>query len=137
MGDYLSLFVSVPQLQRDTGMGPLPHEAKDILNTNMWDTGEKNDYGDYDDLVRNASPLLFHCTDFSIELEDLAGVKTTADGSANFSWANSGSYVDGRFQADLAQRPSIARIRFTLTEPKVKHSATYSFSFTLPAITRY
>ena len=137
MGNSTSTFISVPQLQRDTGTVSDPNSPKSLLNLNGWQSGELSDVGDYDDLVLNAAPLLYRCTDLTIEVQNLDGNRKTADGSADLPWAAPGTYVDGQDHPKLTDRPSLVRLRFTLTEPKAKTSRTYSFSCTTPSFTHY
>lgn len=149
MGNTLSTFVSVPQLQRDTGTAADPNSPVDILNQNSWLTGEPTDIGDYRDLELNAVPLLYHCTDLTIELANLDGAVKTADGSTDLAWAVPGSYVDGQDQTNLLDRPSLVRLRFTLaaqtnnalafsrTDPNANVSRIYSFSCSTPSFTHY
>jgi prepilin-type N-terminal cleavage/methylation domain-containing protein len=137
MNNTNSTFVSLPQLQRDTGTASDPDSPIGILNLNSWNTGEKTDVGDYDDLTLNAVPLLYRCTDLVFEVKNLDGSVKTADGTADLSWAAPGTFVDGQDHPKLVDRPSIVRLRFTLTEPKAKTSRTYSFSCTAPSFTHY
>lgn len=138
MGNSLSTFISIPQLQHNTDLG-LAGETipNDILNQNAWNTSELTDIGDYRDLEVNATPLLYRCTDLTIELKNLDGNVKTSDGTVNLVWAAPGTYVDGQDQPKLVDRPSLVRLRFTLTEPKAKTSRTYSFSCTTPSFTHY
>jgi prepilin-type N-terminal cleavage/methylation domain-containing protein len=135
--NYYSSFLSVPQPQRETGTTLSPNTAKDLLNTNSWQSGESNDIGDYDDLLLNARPQLFDCSEFTIELRTVNGSTVTADGTSNLNWAAPGSYLDGRNQSGLGERPTTVRIRFTLTDPATKTSNMYSFSCEAPSINQY
>jgi len=138
MGNSTSTFVSIPQLQRATQLGIAGETIpNDILNLNAWNTGEQSDIGDYGDLEVNAVPLLYRCTELTIELHNLDGSVKTADGTGNLQWAAPGTYVDGQNHTGLVDRPSLVRLRFTLTEPKAKASRTYSFSCTTPSFTHY
>jgi prepilin-type N-terminal cleavage/methylation domain-containing protein len=135
--EYFSSFLSIPRLQNDTGTALDPNSPKGILNSNSWQSGELTDVGDYDDLVLQARPILFHCSDLTIELENIDGSVITADGTSDLSWAVPGNYVDGQQRVGLSARPSLIRIRFTLTDPKIKASSMYSFSAAATNFDRY
>jgi len=149
MGDTISTFVSIPQLRRETGTALNPNDPEKLLDLNSWDTNEATDIGDYSDLKLNAVPMLYNCTALSIELKNLDGSTRTADGSADLAWAAPGTYVDGQDHANLADRPSLVRLRFTLTaqtnstlrfdrdDVSANTSRVYSFSFTAPSFTHY
>jgi len=133
-------FLSVPQPVRETGTITDPNSPREVLNRNGWQSGEPTDCGDYEDLVRNAVPLLQHCTGLSIELVDRLGRTTTADGSADLAWAVPGSHVDARDHADLDAWPSQVRLRFTLadaSDDSATVSRVYSFSCATPGLATY
>ncbi len=135
-GGLFSTFVSIPQLQRETGTTTSPNSPEDLLNTNAWQSGEARDIGDYQDLVLASRPLLTECSDLSIELGNLDGATKLADGSP-LQWAAPGTYVDAQEQTGLTDRPSLVRLRFTLTDPKTGAVGTYSFSCSTPSQTAY
>lgn len=150
MANHYSSFLLVPQLKRETGTATVPNSPKDLLNANAWQSDpadktivpvEKADVGDYDDLLLNARPLLYNCSDFSIELRNRDGTGKLADGTSALAWAAPGSYVDGRDHPGLDDRPSLLRIKFTLASAtdlrKTEVSRTYSFSCALPDIPTY
>jgi prepilin-type N-terminal cleavage/methylation domain-containing protein len=147
---YASTFLLVPQLVRDTGTATAPNSPRDILNANAWQSDpakpalkpvEKTDVGDYDDLLLNARPLLSNCSGLTIELRNRDGTGKLADGTSALAWAAPGSFIDGRDQPGLDDRPSVLRIRFTLTTvvdlKKTEVSRTYSFSCALPGLPTY
>lgn len=133
-------FLLVPQPVRDPGAsGP-----QAPLDANRWDSGQAGDIGDHADLLRNAQPVLQHCTACTIEIVDLDGRTHTVDGNATgVELAAPGAFVDGRPYAGSGSAPSIIRLRFTLATPfrlgddKTTVQATYSFSASTPADTRY
>lgn len=134
--DYLTGFIAIPQLRRDDTGDPVA-----ALNANAWQSSETSDVGDYDDLILNSSPLLHNCTDFSVELQNLDGATRTASPTADLAWSAPGSFIDGRSQTGLEDRPGIVRVRFTLADPPPPEgtgvSCTYSFSFSTPAFSPY
>ncbi len=145
MTNYLSTFLLVPQLVRETGTAATPNSPKDILNANAWQSDptdktiepvEKSDVGDYDDLLLNSRPLLRNCSDLSIELRNRNGTGKLANGTSALTWAAPGSFIDGRDQTGLDDRPTVLRIKFTLTTvidlKQTEVSRTYSFSCALP-----
>lgn len=147
---YYSTFLLVPQLVRGTGTATAPDSPKDILNANAWQSDpadpsikpvERSDVGDYDDLLLNSRPLLSNCSDLTIELLNRDGTGKLADGTSALAWAVPGSYIDGRDQPRLDDRPSLLRIKFTLTSvidlKRTEVSRTYSFSCALPGIPTY
>lgn len=136
-GGYESSFLAIPHLKRETGTSSQPNDPRDLLNENGWQSGEPGDVGDYDDLLLNARPLLFECSDLTIEMQTLAGDRLTASGDAPLQWAAPGSYVDGRDHVGREDRPGIIRIRFTISDPRLKTSNTYSFSCATPSLAPY
>lgn len=137
MGASISSFLTIPRLVRETGTSTSPMNPKDILNANAWQSGEPTDVGDYDDLVLNMRPLLENCTNLTIDIRCSDGLVKTANGVTPLSWAAPGSYVDGRDQMNLSDRPSLVRIRFTLTDPATGANRIYSFSCATPSIPAY
>jgi len=137
LGSWFSTFVSIPQIQRDTGTAAAPDSPQALLDGNAWQSGEARDVGDYQDLLLNSRTLLAGCTDLSIELSNLDGTTKRADGGADLQWAAPGSYVDAQDQGGLTARPSLVRLRFTLTDEKTGAVGTYSLSFSTPSQTAY
>lgn len=146
MSNYYSSFLLVPQPVRTTGTATAPNSPQELLNRNRWlpvppppapPPPEKTDVGDYEDLQLNARPLLFDCSDLSIELCNRDGSTKLADGTASLAWAAPGTYVDGRDHAGLGDRPSQVRIRFTLVDPKTTARRTYSFTCATPSFPHY
>lgn len=146
-----STFVSVPQPRRETQAAddpatPLVDEStpgpEHILDQNRWRRGLgaayqaylAGDLGDYEDLVRNARPILSGCSGLRIEVVDQAGGMHAADGLSDGNWAAAGSFADGglasrSFNPD--DRPGLIRLRFTLGDSQTA-MFTYSFSCSTP-----
>lgn len=146
MSNYYSSFLLVPQPVRETGTAMAPNQPKEILNRNQWlpeptppttPPPEWTDVGDYEDLELNARPLLFDCSELSIELCNRDGTTKLADGAATLAWGAAGTYVDGRIHSGLGDRPSQVRIRFTLVDPPTKASRMYSFTCATPSFPHY
>jgi type II secretory pathway pseudopilin PulG len=115
------------------------------------------DIGDYSDLqLAIAAPAFRNVTDwsFQIVMHDETLTPITADDSATTSppVVLQGAWLDGRLGtgadrslatlappqnltgSDLARRPRLLRLRFTLTEPKSQASQTFSYSFSWPGM---
>jgi len=159
---YFNSFVLIPRPVRETGTLKYPNHPIGLLDANAWQSApatsttpavvaiEKSDFGDYEDLLRNSQPLLFNCTDFSLEVVSRDGSTRIAEGDTALAWAAEGSVVDGSDPPGLAAadakaildaRPSMVRIKFTLTAvidlQKNAVSRTYSFSCPAPGLPTY
>jgi len=155
---YFNSFVLIPQPVRETGVALTPSSLKDLLEGNAWQSApatattpalvavEKSDFGDYEDLLRNARPLLFNCSDLRIDMVSRDGTSQTADGDTPLAWAVEGSAVDGSDKPGLTPtdakqildaRPSLLRLRFTLSDAKTQATRSYSFSCPTPGIPSY
>lgn len=129
-----STFIALPQLQRDD---PGKLGAQAVLDRNAWQSGEVGDVGDHQDLLHTSRSLLVACSDLAIELGRLGGGTWLADGNTDELWVAPGSFIDGRQQSGLTDRPSLVRLRFTLTDEATGAVGTYSLSFTTPSQTAY
>jgi len=145
-GPRFTTLLCIPLLRSESGITGFANDPAAVLDQNSWNygllpatstTGSTDDYGDYEDLKRNARPLLHHCTNLTIELQNLDGSKHTADGSVVLNWGASGGRVDGADKPDLGSRPSLVRLKFTLTDIKTKAVSTYSMSCATSEYTRY
>lgn len=155
---YFNAFILIPQPVQETGTATSPNSPKDLLNTNAWQSApatattpaiqpiEKTDYGDYEDLLRNSRPLMFRCSALKLELVSRDGTSRVADGDTALAWAAEGSVVDGSDKPGLAPadakrvldaRPSLVRLRFTLSDEKTGASRSYSFSCPTSGIPSY
>lgn len=105
------------------------------------------DIGDYTDLENNLVPVLTRMSDLSFEMICHDGSTVTIDDSATTAPPRvfQGVWLDGRMASTLtaapafatsevAKRPKLLRMRFTLNEPKIGFSSTFSFTFGLPAL---
>jgi prepilin-type N-terminal cleavage/methylation domain-containing protein len=102
------------------------------LDANAFGTPSPYDYGDYTDLLRNSAPTALTCTDFRIEisLQDGTSISASTDTSSNH--AINGVLIDG--SADDARRPRLIRLRFDLTDDRLKMTETFSFTFLAPGL---
>jgi hypothetical protein len=118
------------------------------------------DVGDWTDLNTNLAPVLTHVSDFSYQLVLGDSTFTTIDDTTTTLHEIDGSWLDGRIDtataaaaapnyqfpllfpdtrtyfptSAIAHRPRLLRVRFTLTDPVVAVSQTFSFSFALPGL---
>jgi type II secretory pathway component PulJ len=156
----LSTFISILQPRRETDLASRPVAVSKptyVLNQNSWKTDLSAtaqgylsaDLGDYDDLVRNARPVLHGCSKLTIEVVDAspsptnvhpAGVRDNGSWYPSLDWAAAGSFVDGGLASagsnrglTTSDRPGLIRIRFTLSDPgRTDASFEYSFSCRTP-----
>jgi hypothetical protein len=106
----------------------------DTLDADAYGTGATGDIGDYRDLLDRAVPITVNCSDFTVEVVAQDGGTYTTSAAADSSYLANGQFVDGRGGPDLARRPRLVRLRFTLAEPGTGISETFSFSFQPPAL---
>jgi type II secretory pathway component PulJ len=128
-------------------------QVDNLPPTDTWVYNRKSlasayDLGDYEDLEYSLMPALTQVTAFSVQVlpHDNTGANTfTIDGAPgttpNVTHVLNGVWLDGRIasaqvatptytNSDLAKRPRIIRIRFTLTSTiKPTFSQDFSFSF--------
>lgn len=132
-----------PQPRRST-----PGDDPQRLDDNRWAFSERAglNLGDWSELEERLAPVQGRVTDCRIELvlhgDDAAGsIRTVAcDGSAASSFCAHGVRLDGLTSAamglsardEIADRPSILRLSFTLQDPATGVSQAFGFSFALP-----
>lgn len=110
-----------------------------------------DDVGDLTDAERNLAPLLERVSDLSLQIVAHDGtVSDLTDGATrNPPLVLQGVWLDGRLAptldaapafagSDLAKRPRLLRLRFTLVDDlrRPDLSCTFSFSFALPGLAR-
>ncbi len=112
------------------------------------------DIGDYTDLVNNLAVVLENVSDLSFELVTHSGaVHVVDDSAAAAPLVFQGVWLDGRLAptltaapiyatSDLARRPRLLRLRYTVTDPRWRNDAaplstTFSFSFALPGLSAH
>jgi hypothetical protein len=119
----------------------------DGLAYNLSSLASPSDVGDFEDLEYKLVPALTQMTAFSVQLvpqDNTAAHTFTVNGAPgstpNFSKVLNGVWLDGRMasaltvaptyaNSDLAQRPRLIRLLFTLTSPSTGLSQNFSFSF--------
>ncbi len=119
----------------------------DAYAYNVPSKASSSDVGDFEDLEYKLVPALTQMTAFSVQIvpQDNTVAHTIlvngAPGSTpNYSKVLNGVFLDGRMasaltavpsyaNSDLAQRPRIVRILFTLTDTTSKMTQNFSFSF--------
>lgn len=103
------------------------------------------DMGDYTDLLRERRPALDQVTDFAIQMVAQDGTTDTISDGTTTTLVRQGVWNDGRLAtpltaaqnfvgSDVAKRPRVVRLRFTLTEQRSKLTQTFAFSFALPGM---
>jgi prepilin-type N-terminal cleavage/methylation domain-containing protein len=118
------------------------------LDDNRWSFNERAglNIGDWSDLTERLAPVQGVVTACAIELvqngSDAGGapLRVTADGGSPLAFCARGVRLDGLTEAatgistrdEIAQRPSILRIAFTLQDPVTAVSQDFSFSIALP-----
>lgn len=110
-----------------------------------------DDVGDLSDAERNLAPLLERVSDLSLQIVAHDGTVTdlTDGATRNPPLVLQGVWLDGRLAptldaapafvaSDLAKRPRLLRLRFTLVDDLRRPglSCTFSFSFALPGLAR-
>jgi hypothetical protein len=122
------------------------------LDDNFWrvDAAKRdaNDVGDGTDLRNQTKPAIRQVSDCQLELVMADGSSQAYDGgSARTDVFNgipmdgvittlpSGDSVDNRFKAsEIARRPRLARLRFTLTDARADLHQDFSMSVALPGV---
>lgn len=148
-------FYVVPQPRRSVDTTAPLTSTSNGLNDNIYfpDTSvppvskasPSGDIGDYTDLENNLVPVSDQMSDLSFEIVSHDGTSTVVDDSATTSPPRvfQGVWLDGRLAptldaapvyagSDLAKRPRLVRMRFTLTDSKLGVSCPFTFSFLLP-----
>jgi prepilin-type N-terminal cleavage/methylation domain-containing protein len=115
-----------------------------------------DDVGDFSDLQRRLTPVLTQVSDFAIEVVAHDGSLAAYDDGATATSVRQGVWPDGRLTplldptpatrptpaqlaaqfaaSDAAKRPKLVRLRFTITDRRLKLSQVFSFSFALPGM---
>lgn len=118
-------------------------------------TAVPGDYGDYSDLTDQLVPVLGQVSDLTIQIVAQDGTidtVSTAAPAAPVTLVRQGVWMDGRVgpalsatptaamyaTSEIAKRPKIVRVLFTLTDsatdPRADLTQTFSFSFALPGL---
>lgn len=104
------------------------------LDGNAWGTGSPDDYGDYQDLRRQAITVASNLEDLAIELVLGDGTKTQVEKATSAgTWTWDGLRTDAA-GANATPRPVLARIRFLLADPRLGLRRSYTFSIPLAPI---
>jgi prepilin-type N-terminal cleavage/methylation domain-containing protein len=148
--DYRGMgFVNLPQPRRWLD----PAQPFATLDDNIYfpdasgaSRADPLDVGDRADLLRNLAPVAGGVRDLALQCVLHDGTVETFDGSAARTLVIPGVWMDGRLAPRLSdppdypsstvvKRPELLRLRFTLEDPRISLSQTYSFSFALPGLT--
>lgn len=150
-------FIATPQPRRTLTVADPTGSAAGGLNDNIYfpngstpavsQANANDDIGDFTELERNLMPVLDRVSDLSFEIITHDGTAVTLDDSASTVPPRvfQGVWLDGRMAAslsaapayatsELAKRPRLLRMRFTMTDAKLKITCPFSFSFALPGL---
>jgi hypothetical protein len=125
-------FRNMPQPQRVAGTN-----AATTLDSNRYGSPDPHDIGDYADLAPRVTPVARDITRFDLEVVLNDGSTVRADTSAARTVPLDGCYVDARDPATGTKpnlrRPRLFRVRFEMTDPELKLTQSFSFSFRAPS----
>jgi len=103
-----------------------------VLERTAFQNGAPEDFGDYQDLLKNARAIAIHCTEMTWEMVRVNGSSVAVGTEATTTVRADGNRIDGRDAAAAAARPALMRLRFTLHDPMTRLEETFSFSFRTP-----
>jgi prepilin-type N-terminal cleavage/methylation domain-containing protein len=103
------------------------------------------DLGDWQDLQNQYLAALTNVSDCALQVVNFDGSVLPIDDTQTTTVVRNGAWMDGRIgptlatpvpfaSSDLALRPRILRLRYTITEPGNGGSQTFAFSFALPGM---
>jgi len=104
------------------------------------------DYGDAQDLTNRLGLVLTHVAQLAWQLVAVDGSVITCDDSSSATVVRNGVWLDGRLApslstpvtpavvaaSDLATRPRLVRLRYTVSDPVSARSQVFSLSFATP-----
>ncbi len=129
---------------------PLPLRELDPLDP--WKTLDQNvirsdptkrdgeDLGDGEDLRHETRPVVHQVTACTVELVMADGSARTYDGSAKKTDVFKGIPMDGKLtdadfaKSEIARRPRLVRVRFTLRDARLDLAQSFSYSIQLPGV---
>lgn len=103
------------------------------------------DYGDMQDLDNNLATVLSHVVASSLQMVAMDGSVLTLDDHSTATTVLQGVWMDGRLAAqlgqpqtfagsDLALRPRLIRLCYSVNDPHSGLTQTFSFSFPMPGM---